>query len=150
MNLSLAIITEPTPEGCHIETIDGRALFARYSRLVLDRIKVRSQQLVVIDEAPGGPEIVWRWFRGPVLMLADGYAVVDHRPYQRGFRYPIGVTAVPDHLSDAVAVGDEVFYTTHEDGTIAAVVRDGRPADPARIAADLFPAIEQVYAEQSE
>ena len=109
MNLTLAIVTEAAPDGCHIETLDGRALFARYSHLVHSRIKIRPRQLVAIDEAPDGPQVVWRWFRGPVLLLADGYAVVDYRPYQPGFRYPIGVAAVPEHLSDSVTVGAEVF-----------------------------------------
>jgi hypothetical protein len=149
MNLTLAIITETAPDGCHIETLDGRALFARYSHLVLNRIKIRPRQLVAVDEAPDGPQIVWRWFRGPVLMLADGYAVVDCRPYQPGFRYPIEVARVPEHLLGSVVIGAEVFYTHGEDGAIAAVVQSDRPADPARIAADLFPAIEQLYAEEA-
>lgn len=148
MNLTLAIVVETTPDGCHVESTDGRRLFARYSRLVLNRVRVCARQLVAVDEAPATPEVAWRWFRGPVLMLADGYAVVDYRPYQPGFRYPLGVVAIPEHLGEAVAVGDEVFFTTHEDGAVAAVVREGRPADPARIAADLFPAIAQIYAER--
>jgi hypothetical protein len=148
MNLTLAIVAEATPDGCHIETLDGRALFARYSRLVLNRIKIRPRQLVAVDEAPDGPQIVWRWFRGPVLLLADGYAVVDCRRFQPGFRYPMEIARVPEHLLDAVAVGEEAFYTHGEEGAIAAAVQDGRPADPGRIAADLFPAIEQVYAEE--
>jgi hypothetical protein len=148
MNLTRAIVAEATPDGCHIETLDGRALFARYSHLVLNRIKIRPRQLVAVDQASDGPQIVWRWFRGPVAMLADGYAVVDHRPHQARYRLPLGIVLVPEHLSDAVTVGAEVFYTTHEHGAIAAVARDGRPADPGRIAADLFPAIEQVYAEE--
>ncbi len=147
MNLSLAIVTAVSPDGYQVETVDGRALLARLSQRALNRIRVVPHQLVAVDSAPATPEVVWRWFRGPVLMLADGYAVVDYRPYQPGFRYPIGVTQVPDHLRDLVAVGDEVFYTTHENGAIAALLRDGRPHDPARVAADLFPAIEQVYAE---
>jgi hypothetical protein len=147
MNLTLATVTA-TADDCQVVTLDGRPLVARYSRLVRDRIKIRPRQLVAIDESPDGPQVVWRWFRGPVLMLADGYAVVDYRPYQPGFRYPIGVAAVPEHLSDSVTVGAEVFYSTHEDGAIIAVAHEGGLADPARIAADLFPAIEQVYAEE--
>jgi hypothetical protein len=67
-------------------------LSARYSRRVLNRIRIVPRQLVAVDSAPGTPEVVWRWFGGPVLMLVDSYAVVDYRVYQPGFRYPIGVT----------------------------------------------------------
>jgi hypothetical protein len=147
MNLSLATVLSVSPDGCQIETLDGRTLSARYSSRVINRIRIVPRQLVAVDSAPDTPEVVWRWFRGPVLLLVDGYAVVDYRVYQPGFHYPISVALVPEHLRDLVAVGDEVFYTTHEDGAIAAVLRDGRPHDPAHIAADLFPAIEQVYAE---
>lgn len=147
MILSLATVLSTSADGCQIATLDSRTLSANYSRRVLNRIRIVPHQLVAIDSAPGVPEVVWRWFRGPVLMLVDGYAVVDYRVYQPGFRYPIGVARVPAHLRDLVAVGDEAFYTTPEHGAIVSIVRDGRPHDPARIAADLFPAIEQVYAE---
>jgi hypothetical protein len=151
MNLTLAIVTAAAPDGFHVETLDGRALLARPSRRVQGRIRIVAHQLVVVDEAPAEPEVVWRWFRGPVLLIADGHAVVDYRPYQAGFRYPLGVVAVPAHLGDAVDVGSEVFYTHGEGGTpgaIAAVLRDGRPHDPAVIAVELFPAVEQLYAEE--
>jgi hypothetical protein len=43
-------------------------------------------------------------------------------------------------------VGVAPFYTYAV--AIAVVAPGDRPADPARIAADFFPAIEQVYAEE--
>lgn len=151
MDLSLATVLDCAPTGCQVQPLDAPApLFAHYSRLVVGRIRIQPGQLVALDRSGGAPEIVWRWFRGPVRMLADGFAVVDYRPYQAGSRCPLGVVRVPEHLLAAVAVGDEIFYNHAHDsseGAIAAVVVDGRPADPGRIAADLFPAIEQVYAE---
>jgi hypothetical protein len=148
MNLSLAIVTAVAADGCHVETLDGRPLVAGTAHLARNRVRVVASQLVALDSGPQGAEVVWRWFRGPVLMIVDGYAVVDYRPYQPGFRFPIGVAAIPEHLRDVVTVGAEVFFTTHEAGAIAAVVREGGLVGVEQIAAELYPAIEQVFAER--
>lgn len=149
MDLQLAIVTDARPTGCTLRRLDtDEDLPARYSGAVQGRIRVLPRQLVAVDTATDPPTVMWRWFRGVVVYRRDDHVVVDHHVYQPGFRAPISVVRLPDILEVAVQIGDEVWYSPEAAGVVIDTVSEGAPAHPARIAADLFPAIADIYAER--
>lgn len=151
MHLRLGLVSDAGPAGCTISWLDERETRpAQYGPSVKDRIKVRPRQLVAVDTAVEPPAVVWRWFRGVVLMRRDRYVVVDNHVYQPGLRAPLGLVHLPDILEVEVQVGDEVFYSLEPGGAVIDTVADGRPAHPVRIAADLLPIIAEIYAEREE
>lgn len=151
MKLRLALVTAARPADCTIRWIDApEELPAQYSAPMRGRIKLVPRQLVAADTTTTPPTVMWRWFRGVVILRRDTHVVVDHHVYQPGFRAPIGVARLPDILEVDVQVGQEVFYNLDTHGAVIDVVRGDGPAHPARIAADLFPAIADVYAERHE
>lgn len=148
MHLRLALVTAARPSDCTLRWLDEPGeLPARYSGAVQGRIRIVPGQLVAVDTATE-PTVVWRWFRGPVIYRRDDHVVVDNHVHQPGFRAPISVVRLPDILEDEVRLGDQVFYTLGEHGAVIDTARGDRPAHPARIAADLFPAIVDMYAER--
>ena len=151
MNLRLALVTAARPTDCSLRWLDTPAEFlARYSPAVQGRIKIRPGQLVAVDHEADQPTVMWRWFRGLVVYRRADHIVVDNHVYQAGFRAPISVVRLPDQLEVAVHIGDEVFYSPSDNGVAIDIVRDDAPAHPARLAADLFPGIAEVYAERHE
>jgi hypothetical protein len=148
MNLRLAVVIAARPTDCTLRWIDQpEELPARYSAAVEGRIRICPGQLVAVDVDTAPPSVMWRWFRGVVIYRRDAYVVVDNHVYQPGLRFPISVVWLPDILEVEVQVGDVVFYGLETHGAVIDVVRDDRPAHPARVAADLFPVIADVYAE---
>jgi hypothetical protein len=93
---------------------------------------------------------MWRWFRGVVFLRRDDHVVVDNHVYQPGFRIPITVLRLPEVLEVDVPLGAEVFYSYEPHGAVIDVVVNDAPSHPARLAADMFPAIADVYAELRE
>jgi len=151
MNLTLAIVSQSSPSDCALQLLDRPGeLHAGYGPAVRGRIRIVPGQLVAVDMAADRPSVMWRWFRGVVILRRDDHVVVDNHVFQPGFRIPISVARLPDILEVDVRVGDEVFYGAEPYCAVIDVARDGRPAHPARIAADLFPAIADVYAERAE
>lgn len=149
MNLRLAIVVAAREADCTIRWLDDpteRA--AQYSKAMRGRIRVVPQQLIAVDTAPETPTVVWRWFRGVVVFRRDDYVVVDNHVYQPGFRMPISVMRLPEVLEEDVPLGATVFYGHEPQGAVIDVARGDGPAHPARIAADMFPAIVDVYAER--
>ncbi|NJO82243.1 MAG: hypothetical protein HC828_05145 [Blastochloris sp.] len=148
MEMRLALMIDARPEDCTIRWIDtDQNVTAQYSLPVRNRIKLCPQQLVAVHVATTPPSVVWRWFRGVVIYRRADYVVVDNHVYQAGFRFPISVVHLPDILEDDVQIGDEVFYSVDLHGAVIDTLHAGRPAHPARIGHDLFPAISEVYAE---
>lgn len=150
MNLKFAVVTAARPNDCTLRWLDAPdELIARYSKAVHGRIRIVPRQLVAVDAATTPPSVMWRWFRGIVIYRRDAHVVVDNHIYQAGYRAPISVVRLPDILEVQVEVGDEVFYSLDTHGAVIDVVGEDRqcPAHPARIAADLLPALAEVYAE---
>jgi hypothetical protein len=148
MMLRLALVSRSDEQGCDVRWMDEEGLHAvGYSAPVQNRVKIRPGQLVAVDMEATPPAIVWRWFRGPVVYRVEDYVVVNNRVYQTGFRFPISVVRIPEAVEVEVGLDDEVFHSHGPDGVVIDTVVDGRPAHPARIAADLFPALEETYAE---
>ena len=148
MNLRLAIVTAARATDCSLTWLDqAEELTARYSPAFNKRLKTAPQQLVAVDTATKPPTVMWRWFRGVVLYRRASFVVVDNEVYQPGFRIPIGVMRLPDILEVEIHVGDEVYYSHTPGGVVIDIVANNRPAHPARIATDLFPAIADMYAE---
>lgn len=151
MNLRLALVTATRQADCTLRWLDSpEELRASYSMSVQGRIKIRPRQLVAVDTAPALPTVMWRWFRGVVVYQRDDHVVVDNHVYQQGFRAPISVVRLPDILETSVGVGDEVFYSPGTDGAVIDTTQGDGPAHPARLAADLFPAIADFYTELRE
>lgn len=151
MDLRLAMVLAAGPTGCTIRWLDEAGERpARYSQAMQGRIRIVPRQLVAVDTATSPPTVMWRWFRGVVILRRDDHVVVDNHVYQPGFRAPISVMRLPDVLEVDVPLGAEVFYTHEPHGAVIDVVADDAPAHPARLAADMFPAIADVYAELRE
>ncbi|HYF62922.1 MAG TPA: hypothetical protein VD886_08930 [Herpetosiphonaceae bacterium] len=149
MHLTLALLESVGPRSCDIRWLDGGALGrAQIAPAMHDqRIKLQPRQLVAVDTAAAPAQIVWRWLRGRVDYQVDGFVVVNNQLYQPGCRVPISVARVPDELGLSPAIGDEVFYTLGPDGVVVDVAADGLPLHAQRLGADLFPAIEEIYAD---
>jgi hypothetical protein len=151
MDLRLALVTAAGPADCTLRWLDAPGEHpAHYSPAVQGRIRVVPRQLVAVDTAGASPTVMWRWFRGVVILRRDDHVVVDNHVYQPGFRTPISVMRLPDVLEVDVPLGAEVFYSHEPHGAVIDVVVDDAPAHPARLAADMFPAIADVYAELRE
>lgn len=151
MNLKLALVTTASPTACTIRWLHAAGEHpARYSPAMQGRIRIVPRQLVAVDIAGDPPVVVWRWFRGIVILRRDDYVVVDNHVYQPGFRIPMSVMRLPDVLEVDVPLGAEVFYSHEPHGAVIDVVADDGPAHPVRLAADLFPALADVYAELRE
>lgn len=151
MDLKLAIATTAGPTDCTIRWLDAPDEHAaHYSSAMQDRIKVVPRQLIAVDTATAPLTVMWRWFRGVVILRRDDHVVVDNHIYQPGFRMPISVMRLPDVLEVDVPLGAEVFYSPEPHGAVIDVVADDGPAHPTRLAADMFPAIADVYAELRE
>lgn len=151
MNLQLALVIAARPADCTLRLLDAAdELRAHYSPPIYRRITLCPRQLVAVDVGLVPPIVVWRWFRGVVVLRRDDHVVVDNHVYQPGLRVPISVVRLPEVLEDAVQLGDEVFYSLGAHGVVVDTVRGAVPAHPARLAADLFPALRDVYAELAE
>jgi hypothetical protein len=149
MDLRLALVTAARPSDCAIRWLDEPGEHpAHYSPEMEGRVRVAPGQLVAVDSAVASPTVMWRWFRGVVILCRDDYVVVDNHVYQPGFRIPISVLRIPDALEVDVPLGTEVFYGHDPHGAVIDVVVGDMPAHPARVAADLFPAIADIYAER--
>jgi hypothetical protein len=149
MRLALAVVVAVMPHTCDIRWLDSDEITTAQIAPAMHehRIKLRPRQLVAVDMAAAPAQIVWRWFRGRVDYQMDGYVVVNNHVYQAGFRVPISVARVPAELGLALAIGDEVFYSLDTDGVVVDIAVDGSPLHAQRLGADLFPAIEEIYAD---
>ena len=149
MHLTLAMVVAVMPHTCDIRWLDSNELTTAQIAPAMheQRIKIQPQQLVAVDTAAEPAQIVWRWFRGRVDYQVDGYAVVNNHVYQAGARAPISIARVPDELDLTLAIGDEVFYSLGTDGVVVDIAVDGSPLHAQRLGADLFPAIEEIYAD---
>ncbi len=151
MDLRLALVTAAGPNDCMLRWLDEpEERPARYSPAMQGRIRVVPRQLVAADQLTTPPTVMWRWFRGVVILRRADHVVVDNHVFQPGFRIPISVMRLPDVLETDVALGAEVFYSHEPHGAVIDLVVDDGPAHPARLAADMFPAIAEVYAEYRE
>jgi hypothetical protein len=151
MDLKLALVTASDPADCTIRWLDEPGDHpARYSPAMQGRVKIVPHQLVAVDTATTPLTVMWRWFRGVAILRRDDYVVVDNHVYQPGFRIPLSVIRIPDVLEGDVPLGTEVFYSSELHGAVVDVVAGDVPAHPARLAADMFPAIAEVYAEFRE
>jgi hypothetical protein len=151
MKLKLAVVTAVRPTDCTLCWLDApEELRAQFSEAIQGRLRIMPHHLVVVDASTAPPTVVWRWFRGVVVYRREACVVVDNHVYQPGYAAPISLVRLPDTFELEVHVGDEVFYSHDPQGALIDLVRDDRPAYPERIAADLFPAIEEIYAERRE
>lgn len=151
MDLRLAIVAAAGPADCTLRWLDEPGERpARYSPAMRGRVRVVPRQLVAVDTAAAAPTVMWRWFRGVVILRRGDYVVVDNEVYQPEFRIPISVARLPEVLEVDVPLGAEVFYSHEPYGAVIDVVAGDGPAHPARLAADMFPAIADVYAERRE
>jgi hypothetical protein len=151
MDLRLALVTAAGPAECTLRWLDEPTERpARYSLAMQGRIKVVPHQLVAVDTEITPLTVMWRWFRGVVILRHDDHVVVDNHVYQPGLRIPISVMRLPDVLEVDVPLGAEVFYSHEPHGVVIDVVAGDAPAHPTRVAADMFPAIADVYAEFRE
>lgn len=138
LNLELATVVECDDTGCHVQLIpSNKTIQAAFSAKVRDRIRVRQQQLVAVDTSVNPPEISWRWFIGEVESTEGATASI------RRLDMPAGsceVIANADRVP--VKAGDIVFYGHGEDYGVVARAANGRPENPAALAARYLPEVE--------
>jgi hypothetical protein len=156
MNLELAIVISGSPSGCLVQYLgQTEPVQAEFSAPVRDRIRIRREQLVVVDRDVTPPQIVWRLFHGKVHAV-DGERVTVSRldgdvEHVGGNGLMLGLVAPGPGFESPVAVGDVVFYehgrTAGDAGELHDVALAGRPAHPERLRARLFPKIVETYAQ---
>ncbi len=139
LNLTLAVAETCGPESCQVKMVDdGRSITARYSALVLNRIKIYPGQLVAIDTDPAEPEVAWRWHRARVLKpTPEGATIEDPRGHQyEAFQVP--------GLETDLAAGDEVWFTGargDQRPEIHAKIVNGQPEHAELVKAVMLPRI---------
>lgn len=147
LNLTLAVAEACSPESCQVKLVnDGRSVTARYSALVLNRVKIHPGQLVAVDLDPAEPEIAWRWHRARVLETTpQGARVEDGRGHQ------MDAVLVPG-LETGLSQGDEVWFTrddTNAEWKIYAKIVNGQPEHPDRLNDLALPHITAVLSNRS-
>ena len=119
----------------------NQTIQAAFSTKVRDRIRIRKQQLVAIDTSLTPPEISWRWFIGEVESTEGATASI------RRLDMPAGSCEVIANADGVpVRTGDIVFYGHGEDYGVVARAANGRPEDPAALAARRLPEVEATLA----
>lgn len=141
MKLELAIVLACTETGCRVRLLGNKTFIkARYSSLVINRIKIQPAHLVAIDMSANPPEIVWRWLRATVIELNTDIVVVGD---MQG--HPGKVSCVSD-LPLTLALDDEVWVcSTGRDYEVHDIIVDRKPAHPNRLLGYIVPIIEEVY-----
>jgi hypothetical protein len=146
MRLQLGVATACSPDGCRVVTVEDDAMVdAQYAAPVQDRIKVRAGDLVALDVDITPPAIVWRWWHGDVLSVEPDSATVERAvstTTRGGPHRAAMIRRIPAALAGALRTGDRVFFSDTE---IIDLSRDGVPADPGRIGAERFAAIDAAY-----
>jgi hypothetical protein len=142
MNLELGITIGCTEIGCQVQCVsDDRVISTNYSALVLDRIRIRKQQLVAIDTSPLIPEIVWRWVRAIVLEVNDESVGIEDCLGQ--IEFASRVSELPLRLS----IGDEIWFcNTDQELEVHDLIVNGKPAHPDQLIEYITPIIKRVYA----
>lgn len=145
MNLELAIVQSCHDAGCRVRLVGQETqLETRYAEAVLNRIRIRRGDLVVVDLAMDIPQLVWRWRRGEVLQPLDeepapGHVLVG----SHGCAIEARVTR-PDLQYQP---GDVVWSSGHVHGAeIVDRAQDGEPGNPDWIRRTYFTLIEEEYA----
>jgi hypothetical protein len=147
LNLKLAVAETCETDRCQVTLIDdGRSLTARYTALMINRMKIYPGQLVVIDMEAAEPEIAWRWHRARVLEISPEGASLEDPVGRR-----IEAARIPG-LAPDLAPGDEVWITgfgpTME---VHAKIIDNRPAQLEQLKALILPRVaEQVASRQAK
>lgn len=148
MDLELGIAVSCSPEGCRVELLDGITIDTRHSAPVLDTVKIRARQLVVVDRGVAPPELVYRVaLVGEVVSTEGGrIEVVRHggsgEPLDDGKRTRVVLSS----NDPAVARGDAVFFAGGEPGKLVDVIMDGRPSGPEDLRDDVYERVEELYA----
>src|SRR5438477_13154627 len=87
MDLELAIFEEGRPGSCRVRYVDTRdTADVAYAAPMLNRIRIRQGDLMVVDRAANPAAVVWRWWHGTVERLHDGRAAVSRRHEGPGLR----------------------------------------------------------------
>lgn len=154
MKLDLGTVLSCDAGGCRVRLCDGmETVGAVYGEKVLDRIRVRSGDLVAVDIAADPPAIVGRWWHGTVREVGDQRATIERAITQRAPGDPGTGTVratVPGALRGQIAVGDTVYFFGHggaEDATVVDVAGESGPAHPERVRTEFLPVIAAFYPE---
>jgi|GEM_PF-2095306 len=151
MQLELAIATSCEPSGCRVVLADGRgAIETKYGVQVLNRIKVRSGDLVAVDLEELPPAIVWRWWHGTVRRVEEERVLVERCVTHNTAEAPATDTLwakLPAAVRGHAAVGNTVFFSGHRDGeaVVVDVAGPSMPADPQRLRTELLPGVVTAY-----
>ena len=127
--------------------LDGKTIDTRYSVPVLDTVKIRARQLVVVDRSVEPPELVYRVAQVGEVVSTEGGRIEVVRHDGSGAVLDDGkrVHVVPP-AGLAVAPGDGVFFTGGEPGKLVDVIVDGRPSRPELLRDDVYEGVEELYA----
>ena len=143
MKLALAKVMSCGAAGCQVRLIeDDTLLDTRYSLQVQDQIKIRPEQLVVIDRIPTPAQIVFRPFLSQVIKVQGDQLTVellrDERDRGKGQYVQ---ASLAEGVDIDLKVGDEVYGQS----IILGQAINGRPTHPAQLLATLAPIIRKIY-----
>jgi hypothetical protein len=145
LKLTLAVAETCGPESCQVRMVDdGRSITARYSALVLNRLKIRPGQLVAIDLDPAEPEVAWRWHQARVLETTPtGARIMDPGGHQ------FDAIQVPG-LETSLTAGDEIWVTGFEETfEIHAKIINGEPERADRVKALVLPRVVEALSKKT-
>ncbi len=143
-SLDLAIVESCNDLGCRVRPLDGRAAFqAAYSAQVLNVIKIRPGQLVVIDLQAAPPEVLWRWYRMEVTSVGPDNLVLDDRGLRQVLAGRIAGFAAELVSGDLVWVGGA--GPGHHWEAIDQVSPQGGVSQPDRVRTQAFSLVLAFY-----
>ena len=143
MNLALAKVLSAGIAGCEVQLIEtGEVLETRYSLQMQDYIKVRPEQLVVIDRQATPARTLFRCYLCQVTAINGDAITVEllRSDGDRGQGRQIEAT-IAEGLDLTLNVGDDVYGYS----TIFGRAINGRPAEPQQLLAAVSPAFEKIY-----
>ena len=146
MDLELGIAVSCSPEGCRVALLDGIKIDTRYPAPVLDTVKIRARQLVVVDRNVAPPELVYRVAQVGEVVSTESrrIEVVRHDGSGAVFDDGARVRVVPPG-DLAVSPDDAVFFTGGDRGKLVDVIVDGRPSRPELLRDNVYERVEELY-----
>lgn len=143
MKLALAKVVSCGMAGCQVRLIeDDTLLDTRYSLQIQDQIKIRPEQLVVIDRIPTPAQIVFRPFLSQVVKVQGDQLTVEllRDEGDRG-KGQYAQATLAEGLDLDLKVGDDVYGYS----IVLGKAINGRPAHPVQLLTILTPIVSKIY-----
>lgn len=142
MKLQLARVRGGHDDGCDVAYVDVDVTErVGFGAAVRDTVRVRRDDLVVVDVEADPPEIVWRWWHGTIESIDHDIAQV-RRPVASAEGSAVKEVRLPDELRDAARESTSVWFGREDDRDDLVAVAVASRIEAAR---SRLPQVEAAY-----